>query len=230
MLNAIRIVSGWAAASLLLCAVVPASRGADLSKYRSFPFGADLPAIAGQLGASASQAKLIHSRPALIQQLEWRPQPLGPSTRKDSATDVVFGFLGGALYRIEVRYDRYEIEGLTLDDVVNGVSEVYGPATRPAAAVKTDRDSYDYRDEVAAWWEDPQYRFELIRSPSAGSFKLIGVLKAVDVSAKAAIQEAKRLDDLEAPQRDAARIAGEQSAAAAQLEKARAANKPRFRP
>src|SRR5689334_6552509 len=112
-MNNVRIVSTWAVASLFVCGVVPALTAADLSKYRSFAFGADLPSVAGQIGSSASQAKLIHTRPALIQELEWRPQPLGPSTRKDSASDVVFGFLGGALYRIEVRYDRYEVEGLT---------------------------------------------------------------------------------------------------------------------
>jgi hypothetical protein len=218
---------GLAIAAVLV--VVPAA-GADLSKYRTFSFGSDLPAVAAQIGATASQAKPIHTRPALIQELEWRPQPLGPSTRKDSATDVVFGFLAGALYRIEVRYDRYEIEGLTPDDVVEGVSAVYGPATRPAAVSGASRDSYDYRDEVMAQWEDPLYRFDLIRSPSAGSYRLVGVLKTAEALATAATLEAKRLDDLEAPQREAARVAGDKSAAAALLEKARLANKPRFKP
>jgi hypothetical protein len=42
--------------------------------------------------------------------------------------------------------------------------------------------------------------------------------------------EAKRLDDLEAPQRDAARAAAELNAEAATLEKARLVNKAKFRP
>jgi hypothetical protein len=57
-----------------------------------------------------------------------------------------------------------------------------------------------------------------------------GVLKKLDAPAQAAILEAKRLDDQEAPQRDAARLAGEQELAKAKLEKLRLLNKPRFRP
>jgi hypothetical protein len=45
-----------------------------------------------------------------------------------------------------------------------------------------------------------------------------------------AITEAKRLDDQEAPQRDAARIAGEKETERAKLEKSRLENKPNFRP
>jgi hypothetical protein len=56
------------------------------------------------------------------------------------------------------------------------------------------------------------------------------VQKALEARAQAATLEAKRLDDREAPQRDAARIADEQEAAKAKLEKARLVNKPKFRP
>ena len=70
----------------------------------------------------------------------------------------------------------------------------------------------------------------LIRSSYGPSFKLVGVLKRLEAPAQAAILEAKRLDDQEAPQRDAARIASEEEAARAKLEKARLVNKPKFRP
>ena len=42
--------------------------------------------------------------------------------------------------------------------------------------------------------------------------------------------EAKRLDDQEAPQREAARVASEQEAARDKVEKARVLNEARFRP
>ena len=45
-----------------------------------------------------------------------------------------------------------------------------------------------------------------------------------------AIGNGKRLDDQEAPQRDAARLASEEEATKAKLEKARLANKLKFRP
>jgi hypothetical protein len=59
---------------------------------------------------------------------------------------------------------------------------------------------------------------------------MTGVLKRLQAPAQAAITEAKWLDDQEAPQRDAARIADEKEAEQARLEKSRLVNKPRFRP
>src|SRR5581483_3178994 len=80
--------------------------GADLSGYRKFQLGASLPAVAKQAGTNVSQAKTIHSRPALIQELEWRPPILG-SSNAEPAKDVVFSFYNGTLFRIVIDYDRY---------------------------------------------------------------------------------------------------------------------------
>ena len=55
-------------------------------------------------------------------------------------------------------------------------------------------------------------------------------MKALEGPVQTATLEAKRLDDQEAPQRNAARIAGEEEAAKAKAEKARLVNKPKFRP
>src|SRR3989442_6712581 len=46
----------------------------DLSRYREFQFGMSLPAIAKHAGLEPSQAKVIHQRPALIQELNWRSE------------------------------------------------------------------------------------------------------------------------------------------------------------
>jgi hypothetical protein len=202
----------------------------DLSKYRDFQFGTDLPTVAKRVGASVSQAKVIHSRPALIQELEWRPQGLGASAQKEAASDVAFRFYNGELYRIAISYDRYEIEGLTAEDIIEAVSTIYGPAAKLTPPVKSPEDRYADQDEVVARWEDPQYAFELMRSSYSHTFKLIGLLKRLDLPAQTAAQEAKRLDIQEAPQRDAARQADEQEAMRAKLEKSRVVNKPRFRP
>jgi hypothetical protein len=59
---------------------------------------------------------------------------------------------------------------------------------------------------------------------------MIGVLKKLQVLAQAATAEAKRLDDQEAPQRNAARAADEKEAERAKLEERRLVNKPKFRP
>jgi hypothetical protein len=225
------IVSRSVLASLFVCGMTSAATVAsDLSKYRGLQFGMDLPTVARKVGASVSQAKVTHSRPALIQELEWRPQSLGPSAQKEAVNSVVFGFYNGELYRIEVKYDRYEIEGLTAEDIIEAVSRMYGRVSYLPIQVRPSEDRYGDQDEGVARWEDPQYSFDLMRSSYGPTFKLIGILKRLDSSAQAAIQEAKRLDVQEAPQRDAARQASEREALKTKLEESRLVNKPRFRP
>ena len=202
----------------------------DLSKYRNFQFGTDLAAVSKQAGARVSDAKVIHSRPALIQELEWRPQPLGSSPQTEPAKEVVFSFYDGELFRIAVDYDRYQTEGLTADDFVEAISVTYGVAAKPAASPEVVPGSYSNSEEILAEWQDSQYRFDLTRLPYGPGFRLVGILKSLETRAQAATLEAKRLDDQEAPQRDAARIASEQEAAKAKSEKARLVNKPNFRP
>ena len=225
------MVVNLALASLFMCGTVSAAAVAgDLSQYRGFHFGMELPVVAKQAGVSVSQAKVIHNRPVLIQELEWRPENLGPSPRKEAVSEVVFGFYSGELYRIEVKYDRYETEGLTSEDIVEAVSTKYGPVTSLPVRVKPSEEHYGDQDEVVARWEDPQYSFDLVRSSYGPTFKLVGVLKKLDSSAQASAQEADRLDIQEEPQRDAARQAGEVEAERAKLEKSRLVNKPHFLP
>jgi hypothetical protein len=211
-------------------AMSAAAFAGDLSRYRSFEFGSDLATVAKQAAADPSQAKVIHSRPALIQEIEWRPQPLGASSQTESAQSVLFSFYDGQLFRIKVDYDRYRTEGLTVDDFVNALSATYGPAAKPAAPANVAPGDYGDQQEIVAQWQDSQYRVDLIRLSYGPTFRLVGVLKRLEAPAQAAALEAKRLDDQEAPQRDAARLASEEDAAKTKLEKARLVNKPKFRP
>jgi hypothetical protein len=103
-------------------------------------------------------------------------------------------------------------------------------AEKPTPPANAVQGRYDDQEEIVARWQDPQYRFDLIRSSYGPAFRLIGVLKRLEAPVQTAILEAKRLDDQEAPQRDAARMASEEDAARAKLEKARLVNKPKFRP
>jgi hypothetical protein len=224
-------VSKSALTALLVLGIVSVVASAeDLSRYRNFQLGADLPTIAKQIAASPSEAKVIHRRPILIQELEWRPRGLGPSAQSEAANEVVFTFYDGELFRIVINYDRYETEGLTAEDFLEGVSKAYGMGAKPSAPAKAAQERYGDEEEVLARWEDSQYRFDLVRLSYGPTFKLIGLLKRLEAPAQAAILEAVRLDDQEAPQRDAARLASEQAAERAKLEKARLANKPKFRP
>lgn len=225
-----RIASRSVIAALLVCGAMPAAPGGDLSKYRSFELGTDLAVVAAQAGTDSAHAKLIQTRPALIQELVWRPQPMSYSARAESAQDVVLSFYDGALFRIAINYDRYETEGLTAGDMVEAISASYGTATRTSASIQSAADGFGEQEDVLAQWQDSQYGFTLIRSSYGPTFRLVGVLKRLEASAQASILEARRLDEKEAPQRDAARLASEEQTAKTKLEKARLKNKPKFRP
>jgi hypothetical protein len=215
---------------VIFAAITPAVLGENLSRYREFQLGTDLATIAKQTGASASHVAVIHTRPALIQTLSWRPQPLGPSSKAESAQDVVFSFYNDVLSGLVVNYDRYETEGLTPGDMVEALSAIYGAAVKSAVPAKPVEGSYGDQEELLAVWEDPQHRVELVRYPYGPRYKLTTVLKKLEAPMQAAILDAKRIDYEEAPQRDAARLATEQEAARSKLEKARLANKAKFRP
>lgn len=219
--------------ALAFAALSATTFAADLSTYRNFSFGADLPAIAKQTDMTVAQASIVSQRSgALIQQLQWRPQPLGWSAKTEAVRMVQFGFYNGELFRIAVDYDVHETEGLTVNDMVEAVSASYGVAERSSApaVVAQDSDRDEPQDVLLARWQDPQYRYDLVRSPYGEGFRLIGVLKRLEAPARAATLEAKRLDDLEAPQRNAAKAASDEAAEKARLEKTRLVNKPAFRP
>jgi len=215
---------------LVFGALAAAAPAADLSKYRSFQLGTDMATAAKQASTDPSHAKVIHSRPALIQELAWNPQPLGASSRTEAAKEVVLSFYNGELYRIAVDYDRYQTEGLTAEDLIEVISGTYGDPTRPTAPMKALPGSYSGQDEVVAVWQDTEYRFDLTRSTYGSTFSLIGVLKRLEAPVQAAIAESKRLDDQEAPQREAERVSKDHDAEQARLEKLRLVNKPKFRP
>lgn len=223
-------IAGLLAAVGLWSGVMSAATAAgDLSKYRNFQLGTDLSTVAKQAGANPSQARVVHRRPALVQELEWRPQPFGSSSQTEPVKEVVFSFYDGELFRISINYDRYATEGLTADDLVKAISATYGVAAQPAAPAKAAPGLYGDEEEVLARWQDSQYCFDLIRSSYGPTFKLVAVLKRLETPAQAAIIEAALLDNKEAPQREAERTAREEETERAKLEKARLANKAKFR-
>src|SRR2546421_1648157 len=100
----------------------------DLSSYRGFTFGMNLPALAKQAEIKPSEVKVIHQRPELIQELEWQPRRFpGPSAQLDSVDHILFSFYNGQLFRMLINYDRSRTEGLTLDDMIEAISAQFGP-------------------------------------------------------------------------------------------------------
>lgn len=209
----------------------PLIHAQDLSRYREFQFGMNLLTIAKLVDMKPSEARTIHQRPALIQELNWQSQLSLTSSQADPVRSILFSFYNGELFRIVVNYDRYKTEGLTMEDVVEAISAKYGTATKPAAEI-TFSSSQVYNDSevVIARWEDSQYSLNLFRSSYQPTFGMIAFSKRLDALARAAIVEAIRLDEQEAPQREIERQEKQDQKDHAAQEKARQVNKATFRP
>ena len=99
-----------------------------------------LPTVANLTDVTASEAKTIHQRPALLQDLEWRPSRwIGKSmaTSTDPVDHIVFSFYNDQLFRVVVDYSQEWTAGMTDADIIEAISTVYGPpATRPSGAVR----------------------------------------------------------------------------------------------
>lgn len=205
----------------------------DFSRYREFQFGMSLPTVAKQADVKQSEAKAVHQRPAMIQELQWRPQHyLAPSLQPDPVKDVLFSFYNGELFRMVVNYDPGKTLGLTNDDLVRAISATYGIPTRPAARTITfsSAQGYSETEKVLARWEDAQYSFNLFRSSYQPNFGMVVFSKRLDALARLAIVNSIRLDQQEAPQREIERQQKEAEDNRASEAKARLANKTNFRP
>jgi hypothetical protein len=211
----------------LLCTSTLA--GAELSTYRQLQFGMDVSAAAKQTGMKASEATVVHRRPALIQELGWQPNSFSTSGKSDSIKYGRLGFYNNELYRIVVTYDRDRVEGMTADDMIAAISTTYGKATTPKVEIAYES-NYAEVAQVLARWENSEYSYNLVRSGYGDSFALVMYSKRLDALAATAIAESIRLDAKEAPQRamDAARKQKQDETSA--LDKARQANAPVFRP
>jgi hypothetical protein len=222
------------ACALILC--VSYSAGAqDLSRYRDIAFGSSVLSVAAITGTNAGAVKVIHQRPALIQELTWRPQYSvnRPVERIEAAREVTFRFHDDDLFSIVVVYDARLVEGLTNADLIDAVSAVYGPATLTAAASKGPAvvpPGLINATTPLARWQSTDYEFTLMREVYPATFRLIGVSRPLEAVARAAETEAARLDKEEAPRRQAAQAAAEAERQRAAEDRTRTTNKDEFRP
>jgi hypothetical protein len=209
--------------------------GQAVAQYRSFELGVNVAAVSALTGLATSEAKIIHQRPALLQDLEWRPShwltgATLPST--DPVQQIGFSFYNDRLFRIVVDYDRDRTEGLLDADLIEAISEIYGvPATRAAGPARVASRVETESGSPVARWGDAAHSVVLYRTSSyRGGFRLIITDPALDDLARKATTQAVRLDDQEAPKREVARLKKEQDDGRAAADKARLANKKVFRP
>src|SRR5436305_13316621 len=99
-----------------------------------------------------------------------------------------------------VTYDPVRIEGLTTEDMVDAISAIYGPATKPERTIAISAFSaYQDSQKVLACREDAQYSYNLFRSPYGHALGLIPIPKQPGLAAADAGREAERRDKQRAP-------------------------------
>jgi hypothetical protein len=217
----------------VLCAILCTSllSAADFSTYREFQFGASLATAAKEPGVTLSEVRLVHQRPALIEELDWRPSFLSQTGEaiSDPVRAGLLRFYNGQLFQIVITYDRYKVEGMTAEDMVEVLSPTYGDVTKRGGEIVYNS-NYGEVGQIIARWESPEHSCTLVRSGDQSSFVLILSSKSLDALAQTAIVEATRLDLLEAPQRAIELREQEEEEDRLALEKARSENMPNFRP
>jgi len=219
--------------STILCFVVlllaaPLLRAQDLSKYRHFTLGMSLTRVLERTDQKMADVRVIHGRPALLQELTWWPPNVpGTSLRSERIEQILFSFCNGGLYKISVTYDPHSTEGLTEQDMVKSISAKYGPATIVAPEIdSTTNAGYETKQKPVASWEDEQYSVNLVRSSFSDVLGLVVFSKQANVQAELAIAEAVKVDQQEGPKREAER----QKKQTDEMEVARQKNQKSFRP
>ncbi len=202
--------------SLVVCFLVvvvmllstPQLRAQDLSTYRNFSFGMTVADLSKQIDQKPANAAVLHEHPALIQELTWLPpQPYSSLRPAEPVDQILFSFYNGALYRMLVTYENSATKGLNEEDMIRAVSAKYGLATRPVAALVNfpTNPPYHANEKVIARWEDSQYSLNLFRS-SDDTFAIVMFTKQMDAQAGTAIAESVKLEQEEAPQKEAQRV------------------------
>lgn len=197
--------------------------------------GSDVASVAALAGLNPAEAKTVHERPAVLQELEWTPSRwvAGSNARSvDPVEQILFSFYNDQLFQIVVDYGDERTEGMTSADMVEGISSIYGAPLVVARGV-TDRTRSRLELEsgpVVARWGDSEHHVALYQLTYSGAYRLIVADNRLEDLARTAETQAQRLDVAEAPAREGARKKKEDDDARAAAAKARAVNKGVFRP
>jgi hypothetical protein len=218
-------------AAIILLASWPVA-AADLGTYREFKIGTSTADVIASTRAAERDVKTLHERPALLQELSWRPRYASgrDSAERDSVAAIVFSFIDNQLFRMAINYDRSSTEGLTKEDMIASLSAMYGPrSTRPPVAPRPAFDSLD-TPTVMATWREGDATLTLNQSAYGGGFSLVITSIPLEALARKAQATAVTMDAREAPAREAARDKEQADAARAAAEKTRTTNKATFKP
>ena len=218
--------------ALALVLSTAALQGQPAARYRDFQLGGSLASMSALTGVEASEVKAVHTRPALLQNFEWRRPYSGSSEAVDPVQQIAFSFYNDQLFRLVIDYDRERTEGMTDADMVEVISTMYGATVKPVrrANLTASATIEEESGTRIAGWGDAEYTAVLYRPSYAAGFRMIVTSVRLNARARTADAEALRLDEREAPQRERARQKKEADDARTAKEKARVANKATFKP
>jgi hypothetical protein len=202
---------------------------ADPGTYRDFRLGTSTAEVIARAGAAARDVKKLHERPALLEELSWRPPYTSgrDANDRDSVAGIAFSFVDNQLVRMVIDYDRSRTEGLTKEVMIGSLTELYGPRSTATAAAPA-RSASDSLDTamVLARWHQADTSIALRQSPYGGGFSLVILSVPLEALARKAQATAVTMDAREAPARAQAQADADKAAA----EKTRTTNKAAFKP
>jgi hypothetical protein len=222
---------GGVSAACIVLAVSTVS-SAELSRYREFELGATVATVTA-VTQNAARVTTVHNRPALLQQLEWRPRYMAgaPQPDRDSIGEVVFSFVDDQLFKMAIEYARDRTSGLTTDDMVGSLTAVYGAPSSPSPQRRTTSSAVALDAAVViAEWRHADTTLVLQRKEYSESFFLVITSLPLDIIARKAQATAVAMDQREAPAREAALLKKQADDDKAAAETTRTANKKVFRP
>ena len=103
-------------------------------RYRVYALDSSLDSVLAANGLRAADTRVLHERPAMIQELEWRaPYARSGNELVDPVRGIILSFCDDALYQVRVSYDRDRTDGLSNSDIVASLTTAYGtPVLRSA--------------------------------------------------------------------------------------------------
>jgi hypothetical protein len=187
--------------------------------------------VVARTGAKDADVKTLHERPSLLQELSWRRPYQSATTADDSIEAIVFNFVDGQLFRMDVSYEVDRTEGLTIEDMTASLATLYGPrSTAPARPARRSEFDSIATPTVLATWRDGDSTIALTQSPFSRAYGLVITSTSLEALARKAEAVAAARDRREAPAREAARAKAAADAERAAATKTRSANKAAFKP
>jgi hypothetical protein len=201
----------------------------DPLRYRAYTLDSSVDAVLAASAARVADVRVLHERPAMIQELDWRaPYTHAANEPLDPVRSIIFSFCDNALYQLLVSYDSARTDGLSNGDIIAALTDAYGAPILGSARNRPLDMASD--TVVLAQWDRAGSSLTLLRRVYSSEFQLMLTAKALSTRARGAIREAARLETADAPRRELEQRKQEAAAAGAARDKIRTTNKAAFRP